>query len=164
MVYKFDGVPYNSVLNVTIEETEESKQKAIRYTEYFKKLVTSGITSAVIYIFSNGNVLQFCGGKDYFHLESVKIYGRTPNIIHLKALAQKNMTDKHIYTYCGSAFRQPLENMIASKELSAIIRYAIMADKTDYADFIDKMCEEFKLYKSYGFMTSEGQVKITVKE
>ena len=53
--------------------------------------------------------------------------------------------------------------MIASKDLSAIIQYAIMADKTDYANFIDKMCEEFKLYKTYGFMSSKGQVKITVK-
>ena len=71
MTYEFDGRPYNSVLTVNIEDTKVSKQKAIRYTEYFKNLVSSGITSAVIYVFSNGDVLQFCGGKDYFCLESI---------------------------------------------------------------------------------------------
>ena len=163
MTCKIDGVPYNAVLNVNIEDSDFSRKKAIRYIEYFKKLVSSNLIGAVIYIFPNGDVLQYCGGKDYFRLEYVKILGSTPNIRLIRMHGQKNISEEYSYKYCDKYYIEPVSDMIPSSDLYRILRYAITADSTEYHSFLDNLCTRFDLYTEYAFMTQNGFCKISAE-
>ena len=159
------GKPFTGhVLTVYISEDENTKAKAVQTLERFKWLVSTNAFAALIYEFENGDVLQYCGGKEYFILEYIKMIGETPNIRRIKMNSRKNIAGKYGYYY-GEDYGETDEcEMITSELLSELIVYTINSDKTDWLEFLDGMYRKYDLYADSYTMTGKGLTKISIKE
>ena len=165
MKLEYLGRPFTGhVLTVNIFETEEYKTKVLETIERIKWLISTNAFAALIYVFENGDVLQYCGGKEYFILEYIKMVNKTPNIRRIKMNSRKSLTGMYGYYY-GEDYGESIESdMISSELLSELIRYTINADKSNWLKLIDDMCTKFDLHTDAYTMTSKGQTKIGIKE
>ena len=152
------------MLTVYISEDENTKAKAVQTIERFKWLVSTNAFAALIYEFENGDVLQYCGGKEYFILEYIRMIGKTPNIRRIKMNSRKKLAGKYWYYY-GEDYGETDEcEMITSALLSELIVYTINSDKTDWLEFLDNMCRKYDLHTDSYTMTGKGLTKISINK
>jgi len=162
---QYSGKPFvGHVLTVYVSENECSKDKVIQTIERFKWLIQINAFVALVYEFENGDVLQYCGGKEYFVLEYVKMVGKTPNIRRIKMNSRKELTGMYGYYY-GDNYCEIIESDVVSSVLmSELIVYTINSDKSNWVMFLDHMCEKYDLHTDSYIMTSKGMTKINIKD
>lgn len=159
------GKPFTGhVLTVYISEDESVKEKAVQTIERFKWLISINAFAALIYEFENGDVLEYCGGKDYFILEYIKMVGETPNIRRIRMNSRKALKGMYGHYY-GDDYHEVIENDVVSSSLmSELIVYTINSDKSNWLQFLDSMYEKYDLHADSYTMTSKGFTKISIKD
>lgn len=154
-----------NILEVYVGVSNHSKEQTKENIEDFIGYVSSGVLNAVIYIFENGDVLQFCGKNNLFRVESVKIYGKTPNIRILKMREREQLSGKLNFLYCGEEKSENLSLLIPGEVLSSIIEYSLsFPHEEGWNSYLTHLCDKFELYIDYCFMSKKGFTKVAIKE
>lgn len=161
MIYNMkDG----DILEVYVGVSSHSKDQTKENIEDFIGYVSSGVLNAVIYVFENGDVLQFCGKNNLFRVESVKMFGDTPNVRILKLRERKQLSGKFNFLYCGEEVSENLSLLIPGEVLFSIIEYTLSFNHEEgWNSYLAHLCDKFDLYMEYCFMSKNGLIKVSIK-
>lgn len=136
----------NEILEIYVhtEPREITEFKAA--SDLIIEAVSCNDISAVIIVFENGDVLQFCGEGGLFYIETVKVINDKPEILNLKMKERAELNGEYTYAYCGTEIAEKLSAMITKDKLCEIIAYLLSNyPSDDWNGYIAEMCRKLNL-------------------
>ena len=113
--------------------------------------------SAVVIVFKNDDVLQFCGEDDLFYIETVRVLNDKPQIRSLKMKERAELSGGYTYAYCDTEITEKLSAMITKDKLCEIISYHLSNyPSDDWHGYIAEMCSKLNLDTEAVYLESEN--------
>ncbi len=158
LVYDFKG---EEILELTVTDEPWDKEMLNEYTGSIMESVDCNEISAVIYGFSNGDALQYCGGEGFFSVEYVKMTDDKPYINMLKMPRRSELEGDHTFVYCGEEMSEKNTDVIPGDKLAEIIGFALSAEfDCTQPDCVDILCSKLNLSKDLFIITDDGLQQI----
>ncbi len=161
MFYRIKG---STILEVYIGKNDYSKIGAEKQIKKAIQYVSCGIFHAVIYVFENGDVLQFTGRQELFYVESVKVFGKTPNLCILTMPERECLSGEYTFPYCGQKVSENLSAMVTGAVLYEIIEYTFFHyNEGKWGQYIKTLCEKLHLKSHYYFLAKGKRVNVCLQ-